>query len=190
MPTIESCKAHQDASNGGPEYKGKFDPAVAKALGVNQSVADLVNGKSDCSGWNNYLSKPSSAQAICITTPELATYQMDNKDLQPRIIIYMLGNSVLKNEKYQSWKTICPNTEKLSGEVVFCDTDKSKEPEYLKPVWQDLSKKVMKIFDDTADPEFETEELDEHPGASGAPTWPLENRRKRFFAIELGTKES
>ncbi|CAG8742561.1 6867_t:CDS:2, partial [Dentiscutata heterogama] len=49
--------------------------------------------------------------SIC-ASPELATYQTDNKDLQPRIIIHMLGNGVLENEKYQSWmKKFGPNTE-------------------------------------------------------------------------------
>ncbi|RIB15275.1 hypothetical protein C2G38_2192768 [Gigaspora rosea] len=33
------------------------------------------------------------------------------------------------------------------GEVVFCDTDKFKELEKQKPIWQDPSKEVAKIFD-------------------------------------------
>jgi hypothetical protein len=35
----------------------------------------------------------------------------------------------------------------LSGEVVSRDTDKSKEPEKRKPIWQVPSKEVVKIFD-------------------------------------------
>ena len=35
----------------------------------------------------------------------------------------------------------------LSGEVVSRDTDKSKEPEKQKPIWQVPSKEVALIFD-------------------------------------------
>ncbi|RIB28508.1 hypothetical protein C2G38_2157723 [Gigaspora rosea] len=36
---------------------------------------------------------------------------------------------------------------KLLGEVVSHDTDESKEPGKQKPIWQDPSKEVAKIFD-------------------------------------------
>ncbi|CAG8471280.1 700_t:CDS:10 [Dentiscutata erythropus] len=105
----------------GPEYKGKFDPAAAKALGLRPGpqYADLVKGKSVTAPDGtivhpNQVLGPSRAGT-------LATYQTDNKDLQPRIIIHMLGNGVLENEKYQSWmKKFGPNTEHVIINGQYC----------------------------------------------------------------------
>ncbi|CAG8833227.1 30999_t:CDS:2, partial [Racocetra persica] len=58
--------------------------------------------------------------SIC-ASPEFATYQTDNKDLQPRIIIHMLGDGVLENKNYQTWmKKFGPNTEQYcSQRIIF-----------------------------------------------------------------------
>ncbi|KAF0380098.1 beta-lactamase-like protein [Gigaspora margarita] len=126
----------------GPKYKGKFDPAAAKAFGLRPGpqYADLVNGKSVTAPDGtivhpNQVLGPSRAGAIFIVidvpstsyipsicaSPELATYQTENKDLQPRIIIHMLGNGVLENEKYQSWmKKFGTNTEHVIMNEQYC----------------------------------------------------------------------
>jgi hypothetical protein len=80
-----------------------------------------------------------------------------------------------------------------SGEVVPRDTDKSKEPGKQKPIWQDPSKEVAKIFDGatkTGISETGAGELDDMTfGGEGPPTWPPESyRRKRTYVIEVGTK--
>ncbi|CAG8642002.1 17230_t:CDS:10, partial [Cetraspora pellucida] len=126
----------------GPKYKGKFDPQAAKALGLKpgRQYADLVNGKSVTAPDGtivhpNQVLGPSRAGLIFIVidvpstsyipsicaSPEFATYQTDNKDLQPRIIIHMLGDGVLENEKYQIWmKKFGPNTEHVIVNEQYC----------------------------------------------------------------------
>ncbi|RIB00042.1 hypothetical protein C2G38_2235881 [Gigaspora rosea] len=65
------------------------------------------------------------------------------------------------------------------GEVVPRDTDKSKEPGKQKPIWQDLSKEVAKIFDGatkTVISETGAGELDDMTfEGEGPPTWPPES---------------
>ncbi|RIB01746.1 hypothetical protein C2G38_2229796 [Gigaspora rosea] len=80
-----------------------------------------------------------------------------------------------------------------SGEIVPCDTDKSKESEKQKPIWQDPSKEVAKIFDGatkTGISETGAGELDDMIfEEEGPPTWPPKsNRRKRTYVIEVGTR--
>ena len=49
--------------------------------------------------------------SVC-ESPEFATYQTSNKDLQPQIIIHMIGNGVLEDKRYQEWmKKFGPKTE-------------------------------------------------------------------------------
>ncbi|KAF0335808.1 beta-lactamase-like protein [Gigaspora margarita] len=73
------------------EYKGKFDPAVAKNLGLRARPNQLIFIVLDVLS-TSYIS------SIC-AFPELATYQMDNKDLQPQIIIHMLEEVAKANTK-------------------------------------------------------------------------------------------
>jgi ribonuclease Z len=49
--------------------------------------------------------------SVC-ESPEFVTYQTNNKDTQPRVIIHMIGNGVLEDERYQEWmKKFGPETE-------------------------------------------------------------------------------
>ncbi|RIB23606.1 hypothetical protein C2G38_2170756 [Gigaspora rosea] len=77
-----------------------------------------------------------------------------------------------------------------SGEVVPHDTDKSKEPGKQKPIWQDPSKEVAKIFNSatkTGISETGAGELDNMTfRGEGPPTWPPESYwRKRTYVIEV-----
>lgn len=40
--------------------------------------------------------------SVC-ESPEFVTYQISNKDTQPRVIIHMVGNGVLEDKRYQEW---------------------------------------------------------------------------------------
>ncbi|RIB00908.1 hypothetical protein C2G38_2232486 [Gigaspora rosea] len=80
----------------------------------------------------------------------------------------------------------------LSGEVVSCDTDKSKEPEKQKPIWQVPSKEVDLIFDGATKAGIldRNRKTGRCPWEQGLPTWPPEShQRKRTHIEELGTRE-
>ncbi|RIB19566.1 hypothetical protein C2G38_2181496 [Gigaspora rosea] len=81
----------------------------------------------------------------------------------------------------------------LSSEVVFSDTDKSKEPGKWNPIWKVPSKEVATILDSatrTGISETGARELDDMTlGGKSPPNWQPESyRRKRTYVLELGTR--
>ncbi|PKK78343.1 hypothetical protein RhiirC2_548895 [Rhizophagus irregularis] len=98
----------------GPDYKGKFDPLAAKALGLEPGpqYADLVRG--------NSVTAPDGTSSVC-ESPEFVTYQTSNKDTQPRVIIHMVGNGVLEDKRYQEWMNkFGPETEHIIANEKYC----------------------------------------------------------------------
>ncbi|CAG8441244.1 14355_t:CDS:10 [Funneliformis caledonium] len=117
----------------GPDYKGKFDPLAAKALGLSpgRQYSELVKGNSVVAPNGTTVhphqvlgpSRPglifmivdipsiSYISSVC-DSPEFAIYQTSNKELQPRVIVHMIGNDVLEDQRYQEWmKKFGPETE-------------------------------------------------------------------------------
>ncbi|CAG8709460.1 21706_t:CDS:10, partial [Rhizophagus irregularis] len=125
----------------GPDYKGKFDPLAAKALGLEPGpqYADLVRGNSVTAPDGTVIhphqvmgpSRPgmtfiildvpstSYISSVC-ESPEFVTYQISNKDTQPRVIIHMVGNGVLEDKRYQEWMNkFGPETEKYCPQRII-----------------------------------------------------------------------
>ncbi|CAB5203992.1 unnamed protein product [Rhizophagus irregularis] len=126
----------------GPDYKGKFDPLAAKALGLEPGpqYADLVRGNSVTAPDGTVIhphqvmgpSRPgmtfiildvpstSYISSVC-ESPEFVTYQTSNKDTQPRVIIHMVGNGVLEDKRYQEWMNkFGPETEHIIANEKYC----------------------------------------------------------------------
>ncbi|CAB4433417.1 unnamed protein product [Rhizophagus irregularis] len=109
----------------GPDYKGKFDPFAAKALGLEPGpqYADLVRGNSVTAPDDFIiLDVPSTSyiSSVC-ESPEFVTYQTSNKDTQPRVIIHMVGNGVLEDKRYQEWMNkFGPEIEHIIANEKYC----------------------------------------------------------------------
>ncbi|CAG8440575.1 11933_t:CDS:10 [Diversispora eburnea] len=112
----------------GPDYKGKFDPEAAKALGLlpGRHYSELVKGNSVTTADGTIIHPhqvigPSRADVPSTSyinsiyeSSEFVLYQSGNKDLQPRVIVHMLGNGVLEDNRYQEWmKKFGPETERI-----------------------------------------------------------------------------
>ncbi|RHZ49596.1 hypothetical protein Glove_519g75 [Diversispora epigaea] len=126
----------------GPDYKGKFDPAAAKALGLlpGRHYSELVKGNSVTTADGTIIHPhqvigPSRAGSIFIVidvpsisyinsiyaSSEFVSYQSGNKDLQPCVIVHMLGNGVLEDNRYQEWmKKFGPETEHVIINEQYC----------------------------------------------------------------------
>ncbi|RIA93139.1 beta-lactamase-like protein [Glomus cerebriforme] len=126
----------------GPDYKGKFDPLAAKALGLKpgRQYSELAKGNSVTAPNGNIIhphqvlgpSRPglifiildvpstSYISSLC-ESPEFVTYQANNGDLQPRIIVHIIGNGVLEDKRYQEWMTkFGPETEHIIANEQYC----------------------------------------------------------------------
>ncbi|CAG8512684.1 10664_t:CDS:10 [Acaulospora morrowiae] len=147
----------------GPDYKGKFIPEKAKALGLKpgRQYADLVKGISVTAPDGTVIHPhqvigPSRTGLIFIiidvpstsyipsifASPELAVYRSGNKELQPCVIIHMLGNGVLEDLRYQEWmKSFSPETEHVIMNEQYC-------PQRI-------------IFHNTADSQFKLSKIDD-----------------------------
>ncbi|CAG8592768.1 5201_t:CDS:2 [Paraglomus brasilianum] len=108
----------------GPDYKGKFNPKSAKALGLKPGplYAQLADGQSVTAPDGTIVhphqvlgpSRPGAITIIVdvpsvnyiqslINSQEFGPYQSGDENFRPRVIIHMVGNGVLEDERYQSW---------------------------------------------------------------------------------------
>ncbi|UZO15448.1 uncharacterized protein OCT59_006870 [Rhizophagus irregularis] len=120
----------------------KFDPLAAKALELEPGpqYADLMRGNSVTAPDGTVIhphqvmdpSRPgmtfiildvpstSYISSVC-ESPEFVTYQISNKDTQPRVIIHMVGNGVLEDKRYQEWMNkFGPETEPIIANEKYC----------------------------------------------------------------------
>ncbi|CAG8472470.1 9675_t:CDS:10 [Ambispora leptoticha] len=126
----------------GPDYKGKFNPQAAQALGLppGPQYAKLVNGHSVTTPDGNtvhphqvlsgarggiifiIIDIPSVDYiSSLITNQDLALYQKSEKDMEPGAVIHMLGNGVLEDERYRAWmKKFGGNTQHIIANGEYC----------------------------------------------------------------------
>nr|CAG8501274.1 4504_t:CDS:10 [Entrophospora candida] len=125
----------------GPDYKGKFDPKAAQALGLppGKLYSQLVKGLSVTAPDGTIVhpdqvvgpSRPGLIfiiidvpstdyiQSVC-SSPEFIQYQT-TEDLQPKIIIHMLGKNVIQNQQYIEWmKKFGEKTEHIIASEEVC----------------------------------------------------------------------
>ncbi|CAG8487437.1 10121_t:CDS:10 [Ambispora gerdemannii] len=126
----------------GPDYKGKFNPQAAKALGLPPGplYARLVNGTSVTApdgsivhphqvlsgargGFIFIIVDIPSVDYIpsLIANRDLSPHQTSEEEMEPGVVIHMLGNGVLEDERYRTWmKKFGENTQHIIANEEYC----------------------------------------------------------------------